>query len=423
MKKHFHEYHNFTGTEFKQLWNKCLFVFDTNTLLNMYRYSRETVDDYIEVLKELRINKQLWIPYQVGYEFYENRLNVIFEYEKSYDAILDIIEHAKKDIQSKYKEHPFLDLHAINEDIAQGLAKVETQIKQKKETHPKWSEADEVLEKLNELFADCIGENYSKERLLEIASEGKERYEKKIPPGFKDDQKPDNKKYGDLIMWYQTIDKAKECGKPIILISTDIKEDWWLEKDGKRIMPLPQLKKEMHDKAKVGFHIYTADRFLEYSTSSIKNKRVTTNTIKEVRKVREIDEERMKAHYGVAVRDRNYTIRTIDRCFAECVRASQELLHFFRDIDAPSEAIDDFRFVFRDIHDLRGRYIHGEYDEILIRMFVDRLRDGMLILDRLLHVELLSPESRAESKHLHEQIEKASMVYRRCLHRSSLCRI
>jgi hypothetical protein len=63
MKNTFKQYHQFTDQEFKQLWADCLFVFDTNTLLNMYRYSRNTVDAYFEVLKELKDKKQLWIPY------------------------------------------------------------------------------------------------------------------------------------------------------------------------------------------------------------------------------------------------------------------------------------------------------------------------------------------------------------------------
>ncbi len=72
MKKIFREYHQFTKQELQQLWKACLFVFDSNTLLNMYRYSRETVKTYFDVLNELKKKKQLWIPYQVGYEFYEN---------------------------------------------------------------------------------------------------------------------------------------------------------------------------------------------------------------------------------------------------------------------------------------------------------------------------------------------------------------
>ena len=118
MKNIFKEYHQFTEQEFQQLWKDCLFVLDTNTLLNMYRYSRATVDDYFNVLREIKNNNQLWIPFQVGYEFYENRINVISEYEKSYDEILSILEKAKSDIEAKYKNHPFLDLGKIKEEMS-----------------------------------------------------------------------------------------------------------------------------------------------------------------------------------------------------------------------------------------------------------------------------------------------------------------
>jgi hypothetical protein len=67
--------------------------------------------------------------------------------------------------------------------------------------------------------------------LNEIKKEGKERYGRRMPPGFKDDKKPEDKKYGDLILWYQIIDEAKKSKKPIVLISGDVKDDWWLEKD------------------------------------------------------------------------------------------------------------------------------------------------------------------------------------------------
>lgn len=119
MKSTFKEYHQFTEQEFKKLWKDCLFVFDTNTLLNMYRYSRETVEIYFKVLNKLKTKKQLWIPYQVGYEFYENRINVISEYEKSYDEILSVLENAKSDIETKYKDHPFLNLKEINKKVKQ----------------------------------------------------------------------------------------------------------------------------------------------------------------------------------------------------------------------------------------------------------------------------------------------------------------
>lgn len=291
MKKIFREYHQYTEQEFKQLWKNCLFVFDANILLNMYRYSRATVNAYFDVLNELKKKKQLWIPYQAGYEFYENRINVISEYEKSYNEILSILEKAKNEIETKYKDHPFLNLYEIKEEMNKGLAGVEKKIKQAQKNHPKWLENDEVLEKINQLFEGNIGNNYDEKKLNEINKEGKERYEKKIPPGFKDNKKSEDKKYGDLILWYQIIDKAKECKKPMVLISGDVKEDWWLEKDGKRLMPLPQLKKEISDKAGVDFHIYTADRFLELNKTEKTD--INTKTINEVRKIRELEEEKM----------------------------------------------------------------------------------------------------------------------------------
>ena len=181
MKKIFKEYHQFTKQEFQQLWKDCLFVFDTNTLLNMYRYSRETVNAYFNVLNELKKKKQLWIPYQVGYEFYENRINVISKYEKSYDEILSILEKVKNDIEVKYKDHPFLDLGKIKIMINSGLSGVINKIEQANNKHPKWLEKDEVLEKLNQLFEGNIGNNYDEQKLNEIKKEGKERYEKKSP--------------------------------------------------------------------------------------------------------------------------------------------------------------------------------------------------------------------------------------------------
>lgn len=293
MKKTFREYHQYSENEFKKLWNECIFVFDTNTLLNMYRYRRDTVDKYFEVLSELKIKNKLWIPHQVGFEFYENRITVISNYEKSYDAILDILKSTKDSIDKDYKNHPFLDWEELKGNIDKGLETVIKDISKKKQSHPKLLDKDDILEKINNLFNSCVGECFDDKKLIEIKKDGEIRYSKKIPPGFKDAKKDDDKKYGDLILWKQIIEKAKVTKKPIIFISGDVKEDWWLEKDGKRIMPLPQLKKEIYDEAEVDFHIYTADRFLEYYQQEYPKQSIDKIFIDEVRKIRELEEKKM----------------------------------------------------------------------------------------------------------------------------------
>lgn len=44
-----------------------LVIFDTNTMLNIYRYSEETKDISIDAMDKIKNN--IWIPYQVGLEF------------------------------------------------------------------------------------------------------------------------------------------------------------------------------------------------------------------------------------------------------------------------------------------------------------------------------------------------------------------
>jgi len=413
MKKIFKEYHQFTKQEFQQLWKNCLFVLDTNTLLNMYRYSRATVEVYFDVLKELKNNNQLWIPYQVGYEFYENRIAVISEYEKSYDEILSIIEKAKIDIEAKYKDHPFLDLCKIKEMMNRGLSGVEGKIKQAKKDHPKWLEKDEVLEKLNQIFEGNIGNNYEEQKLNEIKKEGKERYEKKAPPGFKDDKKPEDKKYGDLILWYQIIDKAKESKKPIVLISGDIKEDWWLEKDGKRLMPLPQLKKEISDKAGVDFHIYTADRFLElYKTDE---KKIDDRTIQEVRKIRKLEEQRMMMR-RIEIMERE---RELDSRLGKYIMEYIHLIKILEDLMMKTneseihprhkEVLDH---LFSRIRELGNRIAHGEIDRMSFDKFYRYTKEISFILNKIIRSEEIHSELSMRFREYIDRLEYLNQRFR-----------
>lgn len=392
MKNTFKQYHQFTEEEFKKLWSDCLFVFDTNTLLNMYRYSRKTADAYFEVLKKLKENKQLWIPYQVGYEFYENRIDVISEYEGSYDSVLSILDNAKKEIEKSYKNHPFLDLKEIKKKMDNGLKSVETEINKAKEDHPKWMEKDDVLDKINNLFEGGIGLNYDEKRLLEIKKEGKERYEKKVPPGYKDDKKSEDKKYGDLILWYQIIDKAKDTKKPIVFISGDVKEDWWLEKNGKRIMPLPQLKQEMLEKAKVDFHIYTADKFLEYYD----NKTIDKVAINEVRKIRELEEERMMMRRrGMIERDREFSPRIFEKYSLEYFNILEKLERLFTEISNSEihlQFIEELNHMFRRLKIYRNRIMHGDFDEKLFYRTHHDIKEFIYILKKASQTEEVNPE-------------------------------
>ncbi|RIX59286.1 hypothetical protein D3P08_03785 [Paenibacillus nanensis] len=59
----------------KEILSNANISFDANTLLNAYKMTPDARNQFINVLK--RFKERLWMPYQVGKEFYDNRSNVI----------------------------------------------------------------------------------------------------------------------------------------------------------------------------------------------------------------------------------------------------------------------------------------------------------------------------------------------------------
>jgi len=294
MKNTFPGYYRPDDEEFKKLWEDCLFIFDTNVLLNLYRYSPETTNEFLEFLDD--ISDRIWLPHQAGYEYQKNRLGEIANQEKSYDNLIKFIDKTQKDLKESLlsKRHPFLknakELINTIGDIFDGIS---SRLKEKRDEYVFLNKEDNVRDKLTSLFEGKVGSAYSEAELEKIYLEGKERYNKKIPPGYMDTDKPEPERYGDLILWFQVIDKAKAEQRAIILIVDEKKEDWWLKSKGEIISPRPELVNEMIADAKVPFYIYRADPFMENAREHLK-KDINQQAIDEVKEVRERDEELLK---------------------------------------------------------------------------------------------------------------------------------
>ena len=79
MRELFPEFNNLNKAEIKSLWKKAIFVFDTNTLLNLYRLSPKIRKKFIDIIEKL--GDRAWIPNYVAMEFCRNRLGIIKEQE------------------------------------------------------------------------------------------------------------------------------------------------------------------------------------------------------------------------------------------------------------------------------------------------------------------------------------------------------
>ena len=85
MKTLFAEYYRLSDECIKEIWEESSIVFDTNVLLNLYRYNEDTCREFIKVIKFYK--ERLWIPYQVGLEFHRRREDIIRRNAAAYKTL------------------------------------------------------------------------------------------------------------------------------------------------------------------------------------------------------------------------------------------------------------------------------------------------------------------------------------------------
>lgn len=61
MKEKFTEFSAPSETELSDAWKSALFVFDTNVLLDLYRYRKSSQADFLRTFNSL--NGRIWIPH------------------------------------------------------------------------------------------------------------------------------------------------------------------------------------------------------------------------------------------------------------------------------------------------------------------------------------------------------------------------
>lgn len=271
------------------LWDRCIFVFDTNILLNLYRYSDETRALFIKTLRLLR--ERIWIPYRVADEYLENRLNVIYEQQEEYEKAIAEINKLKGKLENS-RQHPFVSAKTMK-GVGGSLEKAIEELNQNKDVHSRRITSDEIKGEIADIFEGRVGDALSDAQLEDIIKEGAARYEQKIPPGYSDIKKQGGdsslssrcRPFGDLIIWKEIIGKAKQVGAPIIFVTDDGKEDWWLRFKGKTIGPRPELIKEFQDEVSYIFHMYLPERFLSLATEKEQEK-PSREVLEEIRDVR-----------------------------------------------------------------------------------------------------------------------------------------
>ena len=296
MKNLFFEYYALTNEQVKKIWENCIIVFDTNVLINLYRYTEKTKDVFFEVMEHYK--DKLWIPYQVALEYHRNRLNVISNLNVAYEQLSSrIIKESEKFITAlkleDFKRHPYIDTESIKNEIQHSVEMLIENLKQASKDSSNSFDNDDILNTITNIFNNKVGTDFTEAELKKIYTEGKIRYQSKTPPGYCDEKEKkdsgDRRLYGDLIVWKQVIQKSKKDKIDIILVTDDLKEDWWLKINGKTIGPRFELIKEFHIETKHNILIYNSDMFLKYAKDEMAVS-IEKETIEEVQNTRNEDE-------------------------------------------------------------------------------------------------------------------------------------
>lgn len=265
-----------------------LIVLDTNVLLDVYRFAPDSREELLNVIEKLR--DRIWIPHQVGEEFYRNRISVMASLRTGYTFLLKHIRATKDEITTSITEKiNQLDNQVLLRDEKEDLlhrleAALDPMIEavealQERHNLPGSYSQDSILERVESLLEGRIGEPFGEER-EEHLKEAQQRLEDERPPGYKDAKKKQHS-HGDYFVWRQVLDHAKEISSPVLLFVTqDKKEDWYRDVRGQSVSARPELALEAREVAGCDVIMMDAAEFLRKSQEYV-HVTVSLETIRE----------------------------------------------------------------------------------------------------------------------------------------------
>lgn len=300
-----------TKEDYKKLFEEGLFVFDTNVLLDLYRLPHEAKEDLFRILESKQLKNRVWLPFQVHLEYVYNKNGEIRGQNTKFDVVSAKVNEFQNEIHklaasikdeidelNLKKRHSSIEAEKyINDELFKAsidkLDNFKEELSELKKKQPDIADRDKIGDRIATIFKNKVGKSFDKAKLQDIYKKGADRYKNKIPPGYKDDiPKKDGshfyedkeyiRKFGDLILWKEIIEKAKSDKelKYLVFISSDLKEDWRDKHNAVRYELLNEIYYAANQ-LKI-FHIYDSSNFMKYAKEYL-NLEVSDESIKEAK--------------------------------------------------------------------------------------------------------------------------------------------
>lgn len=247
----------------EKIKNECYVVLDTNVLLFPYNTGKMTLEQISKTYRRLIKEERLIVPSQVAREFAKNRgkkISELFQQLSRKISNSGIIKNETYPLLESLKEYK--EIQSLEKEIVQSLVKYRRHLNELLDQISAWQWNDPVTKLYRELFSNNVVLDIEHDE-AEIQKDLAKRYQQKIPPGYKDEGKPDSG-IGDLLIWYTILKVGEIHKRSVIFISGDEKSDWQIQSEGQALYPRYELIDEYRRKSEgASFHILSFSNFLE----------------------------------------------------------------------------------------------------------------------------------------------------------------
>jgi hypothetical protein len=265
----FEAYKTATEEDYRALLTGGLVVPDTNVFLNLYRYNAETRDDLFSVLHNLA--DRLWVPHQVMVEFWRNREAVLRDPRDTDRTIQELGDQQDKAVRTfrtwanrvGLQEERSAELSGVLtaafETVSDGVGELADDAAAEFSRN---TNKDPVLARLEPILDGRVGLAMGDVEHVEAIVEAKRRASTRQPPGYKDIGKEGDDSAGDYLVWTQVLSEALSRCRNVLLVTGDVKEDWWRRHHGELRGPRHELVDEMRKVAGVRLFIIRPESLL-----------------------------------------------------------------------------------------------------------------------------------------------------------------
>ncbi len=247
----FEDYRTATEDDYRRTLTGGMVVFDANVLLNLYRFNSTTRADLIKVMQSL--GDSLWIPHQVMREFWRNRESVIDQLGETPKESLTRLDKARQEAEEAVRAWsnriylPEGERDGLLTKLNGAFQAVRHTISEQAaaNAHPHDTNSDTIVATLSEILAGRTGAALPAEDHDAAVDEAERRIAAEEPPGYLDKDKVDaDERAGDYLVWKQVLVEAAQRSCDVLLVTSDVKEDWWRRAKGQLRGPRLELMAE-----------------------------------------------------------------------------------------------------------------------------------------------------------------------------------